>query len=180
MTMPPVNRRDFSARLAAIAMLGVPGASLTSITSARVSDPDDGISHDAAAIHQEGVFAVGPARVYEALLDAKQFSAMSGGQPAEIDRVEGGAFSLFGARIKGRNVELVANKRIVQAWRSEAWARGEYSIVRFELVAEGTGTRLVLDHGGFPKDDAQSLATGWKAHYWDFLAKYLGTGAARP
>jgi activator of HSP90 ATPase len=173
--MQPISRRDFSARVAALVpLLAVGGESFDSKLLNSGSTPDDGISHDAAAIHQEGTFPVAPARVYEALLDAKQFSAMTGGQPAEIDRAEGGAFSLFGARIKGRNVELVPNKRIVQAWRSEAWAHGEYSIVRFELVAEGAGTRLILDHGGFPKDDAQSLATGWKGHYWDLLAKYFG------
>jgi activator of HSP90 ATPase len=172
--MPLLSRRDFSARLAAIVpLLGMARTSLTSRAVAGGSEPDDGISHDAAAIHQEGVFAVVPARVYEALLDAKQFSAFSGGQPAEIDRVEGGAFSVFGARIKGRNVELVPNTRIVQAWRSEAWAHGDYSVVRFQMTAEGAGTRLVLDHGGFPKSDAADLAAGWKAHYWELLARYF-------
>lgn len=174
MAMPPMSRRDFSGRVAALVpLLAIPGKTFDPRLLTAGSSPDDGISHNAAAIHQEGIFAVGPARVYEVLLDAKQFSAMSGGLPAEIDRVEGGAFSLFGARIKGRNLELVTNKRIVQAWRSEAWAHGDFSIVRFELVAEGAGTKLVLDHGGFPSDDAQSLATGWKSHYWDLLAKYF-------
>jgi len=42
-------------------------------------------------IHQEIEFKTNPQRVYDALLDAKQFSAFSGA-PAEIDRQAGGAF----------------------------------------------------------------------------------------
>jgi uncharacterized protein YndB with AHSA1/START domain len=70
------------------------------------------------AIHQEVEFMVPPGRVYEALLDAKQFSQFSGGAPAEIDAREGGTFSCFGGMITGRNIELRGNQRIVQAWRA--------------------------------------------------------------
>jgi hypothetical protein len=44
------------------------------------------------AIHQEEDFKAGPRQIYEALLDAKQFSAFSGGRAAEIHREVGGAF----------------------------------------------------------------------------------------
>jgi hypothetical protein len=53
------------------------------------------------------------------------------------------------------------------------WKPGVYSLAKFELVEEGAGTRIVFDHTGFPKGDAEHLATGWKAHYWDSLAKFL-------
>jgi activator of Hsp90 ATPase-like protein len=98
---------------------------------------------------------------------------VAGGQTTTLDRSAGGAFSLFGARIKGRNVELVPNARIVEAWRSEGWEAGVYSIVRFELKAEGTGTRLVFDHTGFPLGQADHLAGGWKSNYWDRLTSFL-------
>jgi hypothetical protein len=39
---------------------------------------------------------------------------------------------MFGGDISGRNVELVPGRRAVQAWRSNAWPEGVYSIVRFE------------------------------------------------
>ena len=45
----------------------------------------------------------------------------------------GGAFTTFGKLIEGRNIELVPNQRIVQAWRPASWEPGLYSIVRFEL-----------------------------------------------
>jgi activator of HSP90 ATPase len=124
------------------------------------------------AIHLEVDFKSAPARVYEALLDAKQFTAFTK-DTAEIQPQPGAAFKLFGGRIEGRNVELVANRRIVQAWRSSSWPPGVYSIVRFELVAHGSGTRIVFDHTGFTEDHWESLNEGWKSNYWEPLRKYL-------
>jgi activator of HSP90 ATPase len=121
-------------------------------------------------IHQEVDFAAPPQRLYETLLDSKQFAALSGA-PAEISREVGGAFSAFGGHIVGRNVELVANKRIVQAWRPVSWPAGVYSIVRFEFKAHGSGTRLVFDHIGFPEGEHDHLAEGWESHYWALLKK---------
>ena len=69
-------------------------------------------------IHQEIVLSASPERVYQALTDAKQFSAVCGGAPTEISSEAGGAFSCFEGRIEGRNIELVANQRLVQAWRA--------------------------------------------------------------
>lgn len=174
MTTQLLSRRDFSARLVSLLpVLGVAEAGLGSAAGATQDVQDNGISRTAESIHQEVVFTASRARVYDAILDAQQFSKVTGGQAAEINRAAGGAFSLFGARIKGRNVELVPDARIVQAWRSEGWEPGIYSIARFELVAQETGTRLVFDHTGFPQGQAERLATGWKSHYWDPLAKYL-------
>ncbi len=121
-------------------------------------------------IHQEVEFPVAPAKVYEALLDAKEFAAFSG-RPAVITRTVGGAFSLFSAHIIGRNVELVPGKRIVQAWRVVDWPEGIWSIVRFDLEPRGTGTHLVFDHTGFPADQRDHLAAGWDANYWSLMRK---------
>jgi len=85
----------------------------------------------------------------------------------------GGAFSMFGGVIVGRHIELVPDARVVQAWRVAYWPKGLYSIARFELVEQGAATKIVFDHTGFPAGDAESLASGWKAHYWEPLAKFL-------
>jgi len=147
---------------------------------------EEEISHSAEAIHQEPVFKASRKRVYEALTDAKQFekvvqlsAAMKSGvapgaKSAEISREAGGAFSLFGGYVTGRQVELVPNERIVQAWRAGGWNPGDYSIARFQLVEQGTGTKIVFDHAGFPKGDAEHLAEGWKINYWQPLEKFLG------
>jgi len=130
------------------------------------------------AIHREIEFKTSPQRVYEALLDAEQFSAFTAA-PAEIDREAGGAFSCFGGIITGRNVELVPNKRIVQAWRVKMWPEGVYSIVSFELQAKGSGTRLTMTHDAFPDGmrahlNGEMPEGGWNRQYLEPLRKYLG------
>jgi uncharacterized protein YndB with AHSA1/START domain len=145
---------------------------------------DDGISRTAESIHQEASFKASRKRVYEALTDSKQFDKviqLSGvmqamhleDKPSEISGEVGEAFALFGGYITGRQVELVPNERIVQAWREGGWDPGIYSIARFELVEQGSGTKLVFDHTGFPKGQAETLASGWKAHYWEPMEKLL-------
>jgi len=128
---------------------------------------------DAKAIHQEVDFTVPPKRICEALLDSKQFTEFSGGRKAEIDRAVGGAFNIFAGVIEGRNLELLPNQRIVQAWRVTYWPKGIYSIARFELSEQGTGTRIIFDHTGFPAKAAETLASGWYENYWDALKKYF-------
>jgi len=145
---------------------------------------EEEISHTAESIHQEPVFKASRKRVYEALTDTEQFdkiiqisgvmkSMHLGGKPTKISREVGGAFALFGGYITGRHVELVPNERIVQAWRTGGWDPGVYSIAKFELVQQGSGTKIVFDHTGFPKGAAETLASGWKAHYWEPLQKLL-------
>jgi activator of HSP90 ATPase len=146
---------------------------------------EEGISHTAESIHQEPVFKASRKRLYEALTDAKQFSKVTqlsaamqsgtslGNRATEISHEVGGAFTLFGGHIVGRHIELMPNERIVQAWRVVDWNPGVYSIVKFELTEQGSGTKLVFDHAGFPQGKGQHLADGWRANYWEPLEKYL-------
>ena len=142
------------------------------------------ISHTAESIHQETVFKVSPKRVFDALTDTVQFdkvihlgSGMNtsalGNIPTAISREPGGPFTLFGGHIIGRQIELTPNKRIVQGWRVVDWAAGIYSIAKFELIEQGSGTKLVFDHTGFPQGLGKHLADGWKSHYWEPLEKLL-------
>jgi activator of HSP90 ATPase len=171
------------------AILGVAmafGGFALSSANALAGAPEE-ISRTAESIHQEPVFNASRMRVYEALTDAKQFDKVvqlsgvmtSGMLPpganksTEISREVGGAFAFFGGYITGRHIELVPNERIVQAWRSGAWQPGIYSIARFELVEQGSGTKIMFDHTGFPVGTAEHLAAGWKGNYWLPLGKFL-------
>ena len=127
----------------------------------------------AKPIHQEIVFDSKPEKIYQALTDAKQFSEFTGGAAAENDGIAGGAFTCFGGMISGRNLELIPNRRIVQAWRVGNWESGVYSIVKFELQEQGAQTRLVFDHTGFPEDAREHLESGWHKMYWEPLKQYL-------
>ncbi|HWF64281.1 MAG TPA: SRPBCC domain-containing protein [Rhizomicrobium sp.] len=127
---------------------------------------------DKSTIHQEDDFTAPPHRVYAVLTEEKAFADATGA-PAKIAISEGGAFSLFGGAIVGRNIELVPDQRVVQAWRDSAWGPGVYSVARFELSAAGPGTHLVFDQGGYPVSDYASLVSGWHSHYWEPMKKYF-------
>jgi activator of HSP90 ATPase len=149
-----------------------------------LADASDEVSHTAEAIHQERLFKASRKRIYQALTVTKQFdqvthdlmqsAAMSKMQkPTAISPHLGGTFALFGGYIVGRHIELVPNELIVQAWRVGSWDRGIYSIIRFQLTEQGAGTKIIFDHTGFPKGQAEHLASGWQEHYWDPLEKFL-------
>jgi len=151
------------------------------------SPMDEEISRTAEAIHQETVFKADRKRVYDALTDADQFSKVTqlsaaaksgmalGSDATKISREPGGPFALFGGYISGRQIELVANERIVQAWRVGSWDAGVYSIAKFSLSEQGSDTKLIFDHTGFPVGKADHLADGWKVNYWEPLAKFLAS-----
>jgi activator of HSP90 ATPase len=163
--------------------MAVGGLALSS-TELRAAPQQESI-HTAESIHLEPVFKASRQRVYDALTQSQEFdkvvqlsaAAKSGmvlaNAPTEISRVEGGTFKLFGGHIVGRQVELVPNERIVQAWRVVDWPAGVYSIVRFELVDQGPETQIVFDHTGFPNGQAEHLAEGWRSNYWAPLKQFL-------
>ena len=124
------------------------------------------------ALHYEIDFHPSPQRLYSAILDQRQFAAFSGLE-ATIDPAPGGPFAMFGGRIVGRNVELIPNQRIVQAWRPTHWDPGIYSIVHFEFKPRAAESTLIFDHTGFPAGSYDSLDWGWHNHYWDPLKKFL-------
>ena len=169
-------------QLIAGAAIAIGGVALGA-TAAKAGAAEE-ISRAAESIHLEHVFKASRKRVYEALTDSKQFhsvvllsaavkSGMAQGGSTEISREAGGAFSFFGGYISGRQIELVPNERIVQAWRTGSWGPGMYSIAKFELLEEGAGTKLVFDHTGFPTGDAEHLVAGWKTNYWEPIDKFL-------
>lgn len=125
-------------------------------------------------IQQEVRFDAPPARVYEALMNPEQHAEFTGGGAAEISQEAGGAFSAHGGRVGGRNIELVQDQRIVQAWRSGNWPEGLYSMLRFELEADNGGTKLTMTHSGVPGDSRDGVSGSWTSLYWEPLAAYLG------
>ena len=178
-----VSRRSFSVRLAAF----LPGlVALRPMRWEGAARPlsSEEVTYTSEAIHQEVTFQATPQRVYAALTEPRRFGrvvelsgAMAGTPPgtatALISSTLGGTFALFGGQIVGRHLELVPGERLVQGWRVAGWQPGIFSIARFELSAERSGTHLTFDHTGFPKGDGKALASGWTEHYWQPLAKYL-------
>jgi uncharacterized protein YndB with AHSA1/START domain len=188
MPSPLITRRAFAISLVAIPV-GLKANGGVFGTAARMGGSaqgqDDGLTHTSEAIHQEVSFDASRRRVYEALTEAKQFDGVTrlsdgaqllaapGAKPTAISDAVGGPFVLFGGYITGRHLELKPGERLVQAWRAAGWKPGEYSVVTFVLVDDGAKTKLVFDHRGFPEGTGSHLASGWHAHYWEPLTKYL-------
>ena len=178
LAQPPTRRQMLVCTSAALTGLGFGPLSA-------LADSEEGVFRSAESIHQETVFKANPKRVYEALTDEKQFekvtqlsaairsSAALADKPTQIAPEAGGPFTIFRGHIVGRHIELVPNQRIVQAWRVVDWDPGIYSIVKFELTGQGSGTKIIFDQAGFPQGKGQHLADGWKVHYWEPLEKYL-------
>ncbi len=124
------------------------------------------------SIHQEIIYQVSADNIYQTLISSRRFAEFTDA-PAQIEEVEGGAFSCFGGQIVGRNIELIDGQRIVQVWKVKAWDPGNYSIVRISLEEQEAGTRLTLNHSGFPQAGADHLEGGWHKMYWNPLKAYL-------
>jgi activator of HSP90 ATPase len=176
MSICSLTRREISLRLLSIFPAAAFVGKMAAMTGA-AGTADGEISRTGESIHQEVLIKASRTRVYQALTETKQFSKVTDfsipGAATAISPDVGGAFSLFGGVITGRHIEMVPNERLVQAWREKDWEPGLYSIVRFQLNEAGNDTKLVFDHAGFPQGKAESLASGWKSHYWESLRKYL-------
>jgi activator of HSP90 ATPase len=179
-----ISRRSIARSLVALsAGLGLSAR----VVAGESSATDDGLTHSSATIHQELLFKASRPRVFEALTHSDQFDAITrlsdavalvtaaNAKPTSISRDIGGSFTLFGGYVTGQNVEMSPDERLVQVWRAGSWQPGDYSIVKFVLIANGAETKMVFDHRGFPDAEGSHLAAGWHSHYWEPLSKFLAS-----
>jgi activator of HSP90 ATPase len=111
-------------------------------------------------------FKADPEQVYEALMDSKKHSVITGSS-AKISRKVGGEFSVYDGEIQGKNVELVPGQRIVQTWRYSDWPAGHYSRCTFSLKVVPGGTRLTFTQSGVPEEAYADIRQGWNDYYWE-------------
>jgi len=124
-------------------------------------------------VKQEVIINAPIDEVYAALLDSKKHSAFTGDK-AKVSKKVGGAFSCYGGYIEGFNLELVENKRIIQAWRGTDWKAGEWSIVDFTFKKKGKKkTTCTFNHFAVPDDQVKMIRKGWNEHYWDKMNEYF-------
>ena len=124
------------------------------------------------SIEQVVTFNASPRRVFEALMDSKRHAAFTG-EAAQVGREVGSAFSVYGGKVSGITLDVEADTRIVQAWRTGNLPQGVFTIATFALVPEGSGTKLTFTQVAVPEDVHAHLATGWDERYWKPLRAYL-------
>jgi len=123
-------------------------------------------------IKQTLFFKAEPHEVYEALMDSKKHSKVTGDK-AVISRREGGKFSVFSGYAEGKNLKLVKDKQIVQSWHSSDFDEGYFSTVTFNFAKEKGGTKVTFKHTGVPSDRYGELKRGWKEFYWEPMKHFF-------
>ena len=115
-----------------------------------------------------------PSQIYEAWLNSKGHTEMTGG-PADIDPSVGGKFSTFGGVIYGETLELKPHNRIVQSWRAGGFPEGSPDS-RLEVLLEETsgGTKLTIHHSNIPDGQAEGYKQGWKEQYFQHMQEHFG------
>ena len=113
-----------------------------------------------------------PEDVYNAWLDSKRHSAMTGA-PAEVSDSEGGAFKAWDGYIQGRNLALTPGRRILQAWRTtEFEAEDQDSLLEIQFEQADTGTLITLRHTDLPNHGMQ-YKQGWVDAYFEPMRAYF-------
>src|SRR5947208_638380 len=124
-------------------------------------------------LKQTRTFNASAKELYDALMDSKKHAKFTGA-PAKISTKVGGKFTAHGGYIEGENLELKANKKIVQSWRGSNWPSGHYSRATYSFASAGKGkTKLTFTQSGIPTSEYDGIKKGWISSYWDPLAKML-------
>ena len=79
----------------------------------------------------------------------------------------------MGGVLNGKNLDLVADKKIVQAWRANDWPEGHFSTAIFLLEESDGQTKLDFTQAGVPSDRFDSISDGWRTYYWEPITKAL-------
>jgi activator of HSP90 ATPase len=125
------------------------------------------------AIQQSVEFKVSPERLYETYMDSRKHTAATGAKAKLGSRV-GAAFTAFDGALKGKNLLLVPDKMIVQAWRADHWKDSDGdSILVLTFTKTAKGGRVDLVHANVPEHDHRGVTEGWRTYYWQPWRAYF-------
>jgi len=112
--------------------------------------------------------------LYSQYLDSKHHSALTGGNPAKISAKEGAKFSAYGGYIIGKNLQLIKDKLIVQAWFGTDWDKSDIEST-FIMLFEQKGKDAVIHmtHANVPDKHVKGIKQGWIDYYWTPWKEYL-------
>jgi len=115
-----------------------------------------------------------PSEIYKAWLSSKGHTTMTE-SAAKVTGKVGGKFTAWDGYIFGSTLELEADRRIVQAWRtSEFPDDAPDSHVEVLLEETKVGTKVTLTHTDMPKDQVDSYRQGWEDFYFKPMKEYFG------
>ncbi len=111
---------------------------------------------------------------YATWLSTEGHSKMTG-SPAGISDKIGEGFTAWDGYIKGKNIALEPNKRILQSWRTTQFEESEEDSKIEVLLHELDGkTELTVVHSNLPETGAH-YKKGWQEHYFEPMREYFNT-----
>lgn len=117
-------------------------------------------------------FKVSPEILYNAWLDSKEHSEMTGGQAVCSSEVNG-KFSAWDGYITGFNISLEPHQKIVQSWRTTEFSESDKdSELIIQISATKEGSLLTLTHSNIPKGQSD-YENGWIEHYFTPMKHYF-------
>ncbi len=105
-------------------------------------------------------------------MDSKKHAKFIGAK-AKIGQKVGSKISAYDGWIEGKNLKLIQDRLIVQAWRAADWPKGHCSKAMFLLTKTKTGTKLTFGHTGVPTEKYKGINSGWKSEYWVKMKRQL-------
>ena len=128
-----------------------------------------------AKLVKQSVVLPAPAReLYAMYLNARTHAAITGDK-VKIGSRPGARFSAFGGALKGRILQTVPGRLIVQSWRSTPFHKSDPDstlVLRFSPRGKTSG-RIDLMHVNVPDHDYRGVNKGWKKYYWKPWREYL-------
>jgi uncharacterized protein YndB with AHSA1/START domain len=114
-----------------------------------------------------------PEEIYEAWLDSRLHSEMSGGEATQSDQI-GAEVSAWDGYITGRNLELIPSERIVQSWRTTEFDDEHADSVITVVLEEVDGDTVVtLEHSNVPNEHKSYEEGGWQSNYFEPMVTYF-------
>ena len=119
------------------------------------------------------IMPASPKEIYDAWLSSQGHSQMTGSQ-AEVQGGSGGAFTAWDGYIWGKTLEVEADRRIVQAWRTSEFPEDSPDS-RLEILLEKdqVGTKITLIHTNIPEGQSESYKQGWEDFYFTPMRAYF-------
>jgi activator of HSP90 ATPase len=125
------------------------------------------------AIQQSVRFAAPPAELFEMYVNSKKHSATTGGR-ASISSKVGAAFTAWNGQLRGKNLLIVPNRLVMQAWRATHWPKSDPdSILVLGFSDAPGGGKVDLLHMNVPGHDHKGVTKGWYKYYWTPWKKYI-------
>lgn len=108
--------------------------------------------------------------LFDILLNPKKHSQIHGGSKTNISKKEGATFSLLNGNLTGKNLMIVPNRMIVQAWRGNVWKKDDLdSILILIFTDTKNGAQIEMVHA-FTPDQFVEL---WDKVYWQPIKQYF-------